>query len=253
MDTKRARRSDLVLDIGNTRVKWALYEDHGLVTHGLKDLALANALLDELPMDDVRHVVVGSTAHPDPDLVERCRSYAPVLEITGGSEAPVRSRYGTLSTLGADRLANVVAAFRRFPGRATLAIDLGTCVTYDLCSAEGEHLGGAISPGLLMRARAMHAYSARLPLITPAEAPEVLGRTTQQCLEAGVHHGLLGEVEGFIRRYRTELPDLVVLLTGGDALRVVRGNESGIFALPLLTLDGYHELLAYHRSHHPAV
>lgn len=193
-------------------------------------------------------MVWGSTARPDDALRRFLGGLAPALEITGASEAPIRNGYGTRPTLGADRLANATAALRRFPGRPSLVIDLGTCVTYDVCEVDGSYAGGAISPGLRMRAQAMNAYSARLPLVEPGASPELLGTTTQHGLEAGVHYGLLGEVEGFIRRYGQGRPQMAVLLTGGDAPRIARALESGIFALPLLTLEGYHALLLHHRA-----
>ena len=118
------------------------------------------------------------------------------------------------------------------------------------CEANGTYSGGAISPGMRMRAKAMNAYSARLPLVDPAPAPALVGTTTETSLEAGIHFGILGELEGTIRRYRTDRPDLAVVLTGGDAVRFSRALESGIFALPFLTLEGYHALLVHHRSLH---
>lgn len=239
---------DLVLDMGNTRVKWALFGPHGVVRHGAVTHDEAGSLASEIPEDGISGTVWGNTARPTTDLLRTLEGLGPVLEITGSSEAPFRNGYGTPHTLGADRLANVTAAVQRFPGRPSLVVDMGTCVTYDVCEANGTYAGGAISPGLRMRAQAMNAYSARLPLVDPSASPEVLGTTTQQGLEAGVHYGLLGEVEGFIRRYGQGRPQMAVLVTGGDAPRIARALESGIFALPLLTLEGYHALLLHHRA-----
>lgn len=239
---------DLVLDVGNTRVKWAFFDTQGVVGHGSVGHDGIGFLVEQAARQALTGIVWGSTARPGADILGQFGSMAPVLEITGASEAPITNGYGTRATLGADRLANATAAARRFPGRPSLVVDLGTCVTYDVCEADGMYAGGGISPGLHMRAKAMNAYSARLPLVEPAPTPEVLGATTRQALEAGVHFGLLGEVEGFIRRYGQGRPSMAVVLTGGDAPRIVRGLESGIFALPLLTLEGYHALLLHHRA-----
>lgn len=241
---------DLVLDVGNTRVKWGLFNAQGIVKHGVAAHGDVSGLMTGVGKEGISGVVLGSTSHPDPTLLAALGGVAPVLEITGSSDAPIGNGYGSRPTLGADRLANATAAVQRFPGRPCLVIDLGTCVTYDVCEPDGTYAGGAISPGLLMRARAMNAYSARLPLVEPGPAPALLGTTTQQGLEAGVHFGLLGELEGFIRRFGHRRPNMAVLLTGGDAPRIARGLESGIFALPLLTLEGYHALLTHHRTLH---
>ncbi len=243
-----AEQQDLVLDVGNTRVKWALFSRGMAVAHGVVGHGDGAGLQAAVAGVELAAIALGSTAAPDGAFSEALRTMAPVVELTGSSEAPIRTGYGTRPTLGADRLANAVAAVQRFPGRASLTIDLGTCVTYDLCEADGTYAGGAISPGLHMRSHAMNAYSARLPLVDPEPQPRLIGSTTQQSLAAGVHYGLLGEVESFIRRFRHGRPHLAVLLTGGDAPRIARGLENGIFALPLHTLEGYHALLQHHRS-----
>ncbi len=241
---------DLVLDVGNTRTKVALVAASGVLRHGVTANGDAAAVRSFLEGSVPKAIALGSVARPNEAYVRELQTVAPVLVIDGVSPSPLKNTYGTLNTLGADRLANVVAALLRFPGRPFLVIDPGTCITYDLCEADGTYMGGAISPGLRMRAAAMNAYSARLPLVEPPLQPMVLGATTETSLAAGIHHGIRGEMEGFIRSYGKERPGLCVILTGGDAVRFARALESGIFALPFLTLDGYHALLNHHRSLH---
>lgn len=247
---RTSRPLDLVLDVGNSRTKLALFSGDGMVRYGIVpdgDGAGVHAFLgDDRPVA----IALGSVAAPDAAHLQELGTIAPVVVLNGSSPAPIKNTYGTPWTLGADRLANVVAAVQRFPGRAVLAIDLGTCITYDVCEVDGTYAGGAISPGLVIRARAMHEYSARLPLVVPRPMPEPLGTSTGSSLEAGLHHGITGELKGFIQRYGTDRPDMAVLLTGGDAVRFSRALESGIFALPFLTLEGYHALLVHHRSLH---
>ena len=178
---------------------------------------------------------------------------APVTEIRGGSPSPVRSLYSAMETLGVDRLANVTGAALIFPRRAVLAIDLGTCATFDLVDELAVHRGGIISPGMHMRAQAMHAYSARLPEVDPPEDPMIPGTDTATSLAAGIYHGLLFEVQGQIAFFRQRHPGLAVVITGGDAPRFVGALKSGIFAHPTLTLIGLHALLHYHPYRGPAV
>lgn len=247
---------DLVLDVGNTRTKMALVKTSGVVRQGLApngDVAAVRFFLDGVVPEAI---ALGSVALPDQNYVQQLQTVAPVLVIDGTAPSPLKNMYATLNTLGADRLANVVAAVHRFPGRPVLVIDPGTCITYDLCEADGTYVGGAISPGLRMRAAAMNAHSAGLPLVDPPIRPATQGNTTESSLAAGIHHGIRGEMEGFIRSYGKERPGLCVILTGGDAVRFARALESGIFALPFLTLEGYHALLNHHRAlhgdHYPA-
>lgn len=237
---------DLVLDVGNTRTKAALYQGETVLDRAVLSTGDMDAVGRFLGGRTIGHIAFGSTAAPDESYIQRLGAMAPLVLLTGASPSPLGISYGTPHSLGADRLANAVAVLRRFPGRAALAVDLGTCITYDLVGADGVYRGGAISPGLHMRARAMHAYSARLPLVEPPEAPALVGTTTETSLAAGIHFGILGELQGYVRQLRKEADDLAVVLTGGDAPRFVRGMESGIFALPLLTLEGYHALLQHH-------
>ena len=157
--------TDLILDVGNTRSKLGLFKGSGSVRTGAMPNGDLAALSEFLGPDRPTAIALGSVAAPDATFLTALRELAPVTLFDGGSEAPIRNTYATPTTLGADRLANVVAAARHFPGRPVLVVDLGTCITYDVLEGDGTYAGGAITPGMLMRAKAMNAYSARLPLV----------------------------------------------------------------------------------------
>lgn len=243
----------LILDVGNSRSKVALYQGMG---NALRWTTLANG--DHLGLEEWLHGLVpdhavhGSVASNQPELDRFLAGLCPVLEVSGITPTALRSSYATPRTLGADRLANAVGAVGCFPGRPVLVVDAGTCITYDLVSAEGVHLGGAITPGMHLRAKAMNHYSARLPLVEPGPFPSELGTDTHSSLTAGIHHGILNEVKGFMATYGHHRADLAVVLTGGDALRIATGLKSGIFAHPLLTLEGLHAILLYNLALHSA-
>ena len=239
---------DLVIDLGNTRMKAALYGPFGCsrrtaLAHG--DLVGLQAWLGA---EVVQSVVLGSVAAVDPVFESGLRSLGPLTVISGNSASPVRNAYDTPLTLGVDRLANVVGARALFPGRAVIAIDLGSCITYDVVDGAGVYRGGIIAPGMRMRARAMNAYSARLPLVEPMPEVPLVGRSTLESLASGVFHGVRSELRALIEDLRHEMPGAAVVLTGGDALRFARALKSGIFADPLLTLNGLHALFLHQRS-----
>lgn len=194
---------------------------------------------------ELDHIALGTVAVPDAAFLEKLRDRAPVKEITGVTPSPIRSLYSTPLSLGVDRLANAVAMAALFPDRSALAIDLGSCITYDLVDGLSVYRGGVISPGMHMRARAMHAYSARLPEVLPQEDSSLPGTDTITSLAAGIHHGLLFELEGMIDAFRQQHPGLAVVLTGGDAPRFAKALKSGIFAHPSLTLLGLYALLHF--------
>ena len=127
---------------------------------------------------------------------------------------------------------------------AILIVNTGTCVTYDVLSADGEFLGGNIAPGLEMRWKAMHAFTSSLPLVNPQHAVEsFLGHSTVTALENGGFQGLLMEIEGYFYRLRDNYPGLKCVLTGGSAHKFVNQLKIDIFADPYLVLKGLNHIL----------
>lgn len=238
--------NDLVVDVGNTRVKAARFQAGRLIAQGAfahDDLAQLRAFVGGARP---RAIALGSVYRAQPALLAYLQEAGPVLEVRGDTPAPVTNGYATPATLGVDRLANAAACWQLFPGRAALAIDAGTCITYDLVDDGGVFRGGAITPGLRMRARAMHAYSANLPEEEPAEEPALIGADTRASLASGLHHGVVAEVRGYITALRQQYPQLAVVVTGGDAPRIARALKNGIFAHPSLTLLGLYAILRHH-------
>jgi len=239
----------LIIDIGNTRVKLAWFDGEQLIRSCHLPSGDSDSIVEAASDSVVEAIGIGSVAMDAEPLVQRLSHIAPTLLISGRTPAPVRNEYITQATLGADRWANAVAAASFFPGRAVLAIDAGTCITYDAVRPDGAYAGGAISPGLALRARAMHDYSSRLPLVDSNEPPNgPLAASTHDSLVSGVWHGTLHECRGFIADFRAAFPEAALVLTGGDGLRLSRGIKSGIFAHPFLTLEGYRIILLHHRA-----
>ncbi len=158
---------------------------------------------------------------------------------------PFQNHYATPATLGPDRLAAAVAAHFLYPGEDCLIVDAGTCVTYELYSASEGYLGGAISPGLRLRMRAMAEFTAALPLVSAEFPPSDIGDSTEHALQAGGLFGLVSEIEGMRNRYTGRYPHLHTLLTGGDASRLESHLEAPFFAHPNLILVGLSRLLAW--------
>lgn len=239
---------DLILDIGNTRTKAALFEGDRLRRLGAFGTEDAPALMRFLNGERPTRAAIATVAAAGEELLNALGPDLPIERLTTQHPAPIRSAYTTAETLGIDRWANAVAAAAMFPGRAVLAIDLGTCITYDLVDASRAYLGGAISPGSRMRAQAMHQFSARLPLVQPDHAAPPFGTSTTGSLKAGILHGVVGELRCFIEEARQHHPGLAVVLTGGDALAHARALKSGIFAHPYLTLEGLRRILHHGRG-----
>jgi type III pantothenate kinase len=238
-------RAHLIIDRGNSRGKAALVRNGRL--HTLK--TFRGDPVSELQefLKDVQPglIGIGSVGAADKALSTYLQQLGPVKELKGDSPAPIKNMYATPATLGVDRLANAVGAWSLFPGRAVLVIDAGTCITYDFLTADGEFLGGAISPGMMMRGKAMHEHSARLPLVEMDGEVPLIGTDTIGSLRSGVHFGIVYEMAGLIEQFRHQYHGSAVILTGGDGLRFTRALKSGIFAHPYLTLAGLHALLVH--------
>jgi type III pantothenate kinase len=158
---------------------------------------------------------------------------------------PIVTEYTTPETLGIDRLCGAVAAHERFPNHHVLVIDAGTCITYDLVTPEGRHLGGGISPGWKMRLNAMHKLTARLPEV-PAHIPSgLLGTSTITSMQFSSYWGAVHEMNGMIQYFKANFPQLRVILTGGDHSDFAQRLENTIFAAPNLVLEGIHAILQF--------
>jgi type III pantothenate kinase len=150
----------------------------------------------------------------------------------------VRIRYDNPKDVGADRIANALAAFTKYGGPAVV-IDFGTAVTYDAISADGEYLGGAIAPGVEISLEALVSHTAMLRRVEPVAPDSVIGRNTVASIQSGLVWGFVAQVEGMVERMVSELGGSAkVIATGGQAA-LVAGLTPVIQTIdPLLTLEG---------------
>ena len=239
--------TDLCVDIGNSRTKLGFFEEGHLREHYtfLSDHADAiTGLLDSAgPFSRCMVSSVGAAENRlAEDLKARSQLY---LELHSDTPLPFANSYATPETLGKDRLCAASGAHYLHGGRPLLILDAGTALTIDLTSAEGTFLGGIISPGLRMRAQALHQYTRRLPLATLTDCPEFPPVTTADALNAGIINGIIFETEGHIRRCLGRFADLQVVATGGDLNLFEKFLNYHIFAEPHLVLYGLYRILIY--------
>lgn len=240
---------NLVIDIGNTRVKLAVFNDHDLMFNvPLEELKLdqLQLLLNEYPQ--LNKAILSSVRdYPDELRYFLRSSFDQFIEFSHLTPVPVTNLYQTPETLGVDRLAAAIGASYLFPGENLMVIDAGTAVTYDLITKNNEYLGGNISPGLNTRFRALHHFTGKLPLVSPQTEFQPLGRDTESAIRAGVQLGLLFEMEQTIQYFNTLYADLKVILTGGDAEFFERNIKNTIFVQFNLALFGLNKVLDYNR------
>ena len=237
---------NLVVDIGNTLVKLAVFDDGRLVAQHCVERLLPSMLDELLGGRRAAKAVVASTRGEADDVVETVRPFADyLLEFTSQTPVPIDSAYRTPETLGRDRLAAAVGAAALCPGRDVLIVDFGTAVTIDLVTADGTFRGGCISPGMKTRFRALHDYTAKLPLCGPTEDEQLQGLTTEEAIRLGVMNSLTFEIEGYIARMREKIDDLCVIFTGGDAKYFAKRIKNTIFANCNLVFFGLGRIIKY--------
>lgn len=188
--------------------------------------------------------IFSTVTTPDPEALSLLRQRVHCfVHFDHTSQIPVRIGYHTPHTLGLDRIAAVVGASMECPGRPVLIVDAGTCVTYDLLTADGTFVGGNIAPGIRLRLLAMHEHTGKLPLVNDSgEIPEI-GFSTETAMRAGATLGVAYEIEGYMARLNEVYPDLFVFLTGGDALKLAAKIKSRIFVNENLVLTGLNRIL----------
>jgi type III pantothenate kinase len=237
---------NLVVDIGNTSSKVGIFKQHNLVE---ERVFADHATLNEYVASVQTQAAIIASVSKTYDVILPSTTHIPrVLLLTHKLPLPIVNLYATPETLGVDRLAGVCGAKQMFSDEPCLVIDSGTCITYDFINEKAEYLGGAISPGLHMRLRAMHEFTARLPLVTIDGDIPLIGNSTQSCMQSGAFNGMLIEIEGTIERYKQHYPEMRVILCGGDTHFFENSLKGTIFAVQNLVLKGLNSILLHNVS-----
>lgn len=240
---------DLILDVGNTRAKAAVFEKDTI-----KEIIVFNKeeILFEVRKISKKHKIKSSIISAVSKLnlqkLENLHKEVDLIELNHTTKIPFSNLYETPKTLGVDRIALASYAVSKYPKSNVLLIDAGTCVTFDFVNFKKEYIGGAISPGLKMRYQSLNNYTSKLPLLNSKEPISFIGKNTKECIHSGIVNGLCNEIDGVINQYKNKFRDLTVVLTGGDTIFLAKQLKSDIFANPNLVLEGLHKILTYNRT-----
>ena len=235
--------ANLVIDIGNTNTKIAVFEQDELVHishYQNQDIKIQDILVEYHITKAIISTVKKEHAGWESVLEEKIKVIYFSTEMTTG----IKNHYLTPKTLGPDRLAGVIGAAYTYPGQNSLVIDGGTCITYDFVDADLNYSGGSISPGLKMRYKALNYYTAALPVVDEDSSfDNISGNNTLSAITSGVQNGIKYELEGFISSYKKDKNELNIILTGGDGIFFDTLLKNSIFAPyiknePYLVLKG---------------
>lgn len=236
---------NLAIDIGNTRTKLGVFDGQQLV----EQLSWENWNVEQLNTFitnlSAKKIIYSTVRGIDPAVEDLLKQQPFSIQLTAQTPLPFINTYHTPETLGKDRLAAVAGVLELFPKENCLVVDAGTCITYDLLTADRHYLGGNISPGLTMRLRAMHEFTARLPLIERGTLESDLGKSTEAALRIGAEWGAVLEMEGVFEHFKKKFDRIKYVLTGGDADFFVNHLKSEIFVNQNLVLLGLNKILTY--------
>lgn len=232
----------LCFDFGNTRKKVAVFQE--------SELKEAEVLPDD-SVETIRSLIsrfqpaksiLSSVIDHNTAIEEVLASATKFHKLSHLTRLAFTTPVGKPETIGADRLALTSAAVHFYPTSNNLVIGMGSCVTYNFINKYHEFVGGAISPGMEMRLKALNYYTAKLPLVKADSNIPLVGYDTNTNILTGVVMGMAKEIDGFIEAYREKYRNFNVLLTGGDIVYLASHLKNKIFADPDLIFKGLYAI-----------
>ncbi len=241
---------NLIIDIGNTLTKVAVFQNDGLLYRCSFERELFLEKIEKIFQDypETKAAILSSVVKSTKKEEDFLKKHISLCVLSPDLKLPFSNAYATPETLGKDRIALIAGAVKKYPKKNVLVVDAGTCVTYDLKTGNETYLGGAISPGLDMRFKAMHKFTGKLPLVKRTEDVKSVGNSTESSLQSGGINGLAYEIDTFIERYSIEYKYLTVILTGGDMQFLCKQLKNSIFANPILLLEGLNYILEFNKT-----
>lgn len=240
---------NLIIDIGNTSVKTALFEGKELILTERSDAGDAKVKIATLlAFYKIDSAIISSVAAEPSDIIAQLHEKSCfVHQLTRKSKFPFTSEYKTPETIGVDRLAAAAGAVSLFGEANMLIIDAGSAVTFDVVTGS-VFRGGSISPGMEMRFKALHTFTGRLPLCSFTEDLKFPATGTHEAITTGVIQGLIFELNEYIRTFKSDNSNPVVILTGGDSLLLGEFVKYEFIPLPNLVIEGLNFLLEFNRE-----
>ena len=240
----------LTIDVGNTRIKAAVFEQNKMVeiivfTNEELIFQVENILNR---FDKIQHLAISSVGTISEEAFLTIKHSVEIHLITHQTKFPFKNLYATPTTLGIDRMVLATGATLQFPNQNRLIIDLGTCITYDFIDENDNYHGGAISPGIRLRYESLHHQTEKLPLLNKKYPDNFIGNSTQESIHSGVINGVAFEIDGFIELYATQYAKFIIILTGGDSDFLAKRLKNTIFANSNFLLESLNQTFQYNQK-----
>jgi type III pantothenate kinase len=235
----------LCFDYGNTRRKFAVFNDSNLVEVDVLENGGGAEIREVVQKFKPDRSILSSVVDHDPEVEDILETTTAFHKLSHLSKFPFTVPVGKPETMGADRIALAAAMVKFYPGKNNLVIGLGTAITYNFINKYNEFLGGSISPGMEMRFRSLSDYTAKLPLVKKDWNFPLIGYDTRTNILSGVILGMAKEIEGTIDAYREKYGNFNVVLTGGDSTYFALHLKNPIFADPDFLYKGLYAISEY--------
>ncbi|MFN7099877.1 MAG: type III pantothenate kinase [Flavobacterium sp.] len=237
----------LVVDVGNSRIKVAVFEEATILEFFVFSKIEAKINFEKIlnEFKNLQDLVVSSVADLEKEFFLTFQDRINVHYISREDDFPFQNNYETPQTLGLDRMVLATGAVLMYPNQNRLVIDAGTCITYDFIDAADCYLGGAIAPGLRLRYESLHHYTAKLPLLPTQEPKDLIGGSTHEAIHSGVVNGMIAEIDGTIDAYRNRYSNFIIILTGGDTDFLAKRLKNTIFANSYFLLESLNQQFHY--------
>ena len=232
----------LCLDFGNTRKKAAVFHEAEMKEGIILPDDSVETIQGLIRRFQPAKSILSSVVDHNPAIEELLSVNTKFHKLNHLTKVSFTTPVGKPEDIGADRLALSEAAVHFYPEKNNFVIGLGTCITYNFINKYHEFVGGAISPGLEMRLKALNYYTAKLPLVKADSNLPLIGYDTTTNILTGVILGMAKEIDGFIEAYRERYRNFNVLLTGGDIVYLASHLKSKIFADPDLIFKGLYAI-----------
>jgi type III pantothenate kinase len=240
-------QTTICFDFGNTRLKFAVFSDGGLqAVHVLKNDG-EETIRECIEKYRPDKTILSSVIEHNPELENILARETRYHKLNHHSRIPVSTPVGKPETIGADRLALVVAANHFYPEFNNLTIGLGSAITYNYVNRFRQFVGGSISPGMEMRFKSLELFTAKLPLIEPHWNFPLLGYDTKTNIQSGVIIGMAKEIDGIIEAYEERYEKMNVLMTGGDAHYFIPFLKKTITVDPDLIFKGLYVISEFNQ------
>ena len=236
---------NLVVDIGNTSTKLAVYKSGKRISVSRINELSCEELEKELSGLKIKKAILSSVKKLPPYIFDLFFTNIPYVHVLSyKSKLPFKIEYETPDTLGADRIAAVAGAYSCFSGEDILIIDSGTAITFDFLYGNC-YKGGNISPGIDMRFKALNKFTGKLPMVEKSSGFSFPGRNTNDAILAGVISGVTYEINEYIRTFKKENKDIKVIMTGGDGGFLKERLSWETCYMPDIVIDGLNYILEY--------